>query len=307
MDARAFGRGTGDMSNRLKVGCVFLAIVGVAIWYSTAAAQTGGSDGGNTVTIGVSTSSTWPGLPGHPGTAARGGSGDTSKVQCTDVPLPDAQSAVLGSGGPTPGMWYLVKCPNQPGTANVEHLVWVPAGSVAAPATGTVGADAGAVAARAAASIVLPSPTIQLNPATFSVVNLQSWLAIDPALWRPFTAAATAGGVSVTAQASPTSVTWNMGDGGVVVCDGPGTRYDPTLPESAQTPSCAYTYQRSSEGQTSSDGNPNDGAFQVTATVTWTVTWAALGEPGGGTLPSLQTSSTAPVRVEQVESVGVGQ
>jgi len=292
------------LSIRLKIGCVVLAIVGVAIWRSTAEAETAGSDGGNTVTIGVSTSSTWPGQPGHSGAVPRGGGGGATKVACTDIPLPDAQSAVLGAGGPTPGMWYLVNCPNQSGAPNIEHLVWVPSTSTTTPPAGTAAA---AVAAKAAASIVLPSPSMDLNPAAFSVVNLPSWLAIDPALWHSFSATATAGGVTVSALATPVSVMWNMGDGGVVDCPGPGTRYNPDLPAASQTPSCTYTYRRPSDGQASADGNPNDSAFRVTATVTWTVTWAAVGGPGGGTLPSLQTATTASVRVEQVESVGTGQ
>jgi hypothetical protein len=205
-------------------------------------------------------------------------------------------------------MWYLVQCRIQSGTPNIEHLVWVPDRPNAAAPLGSAAVNPGAVAAQAAASIVLPPPSIELNPASFSVVNLPSWLAIAPAQWHPFTATATAGGVTVSAVATPVSVTWNMGDGaGIVHCDGPGTAYNPSLSESVQIPSCTYTYKRSSDGQPSVDGNPNDGAFRVTATVTWTVTWAAVGEPGGGTLPSLQTASTVGVRVEQVESVGTAQ
>ncbi len=296
------------MSVRKKVGSVVLAVAGLAIWRSTAEAQTGGSDGGDTVTVGVSTSSTWPGHPGHPGAVLRGQGGGSAKATCTDVPLPDAQSAVLGAGGTTPGMWYLVQCSNQPSAPTIEHLLWVTNGPNVAMSSASTVANAGAMAAKAEASIVLPSPSIDLNPAAFSVVNLPSWLAINPALWHSFNASATAAGVTVSAVATPSSVTWNMGDGsGVVECAGPGTTYVPSLSDSIQNPSCTYTYRRSSDGQPSVDGNPNDGAFQVTATVTWTVTWTAVGAPGGGTLPPLQTASTVPVRVEQVESVGTGQ
>jgi len=295
------------MSVRLKIGCVVLAIVGVAIWRSVAGAQTGGSDGGDTVSVGVSTSSSSPGHAGHPGTAARHERGQATPAPCTDIPLPDAQSSVLGAGGPTPGLWYLVKCPNQSGNPNIEHLIWVPTASATTPKAGSAGIGAEAAATQAAASITLPSPSIQLNPAVFSVVNLPSWLAIDPAMWHPFEATATAGGVTATALATPETVNWNMGDGGTVECDGPGSFYEASLPASQQSTSCAYTYRQSSDGQPSSDGDPNDGAFRVTATVTWTVTWTVVGEPGGGTLPSLRTASTVPVRVEQVESIGVGE
>jgi hypothetical protein len=95
-----------------------------------------------------------------------------------------------------------------------------------------------------------------------------------------------------------------MGDGHTVLCSGPGTPYQLTISSSEQTTDCSYTYTSSSAAQPSPDGDPNDGAFRVTATVSWTVSWTVTGGSGGGTLPALHTSSTVPVRVEQVESVG---
>jgi hypothetical protein len=162
-----------------------------------------------------------------------------------------------------------------------------------------------AAAAKAEASIVLPPPSITLNPVAFSVANLPTWLAVDPALWHVFEATATVGGVTATAAATPETVVWTMGDGGVVDCSGPGTPFNPAFAADQQTTSCSYTYRRSSAGEPSANGDPNDGAFPVTATVTWRVAWTAVGAPGGGTLPSLQTATTTAVRVEQVESVGV--
>jgi len=177
-----------------------------------------------------------------------------------------------------------------------------------APATAVgVAANPNVVAARAEASIVLPAPTVHVNPAGFSVVNLPTWLAIDPTMWHSYEATATVDGVTATALATPQTVTWTMGDGDVVECDGPGTEFDSSPSADLQSTSCAYTYVRSSYGQPSDDGNPNDGAYQVTATVTWKVTWTAVGAPGGGPLPSLHTASTVAIRVEQVEAVGTVQ
>ncbi len=144
-----------------------------------------------------------------------------------------------------------------------------------------------------------------MNPSGTSVVNLPTWLAIDPAIWHSYQATATVSGVTATAVATPQSVLWTMGDGGVVECGGPGVLYDPDLPADGQATSCSYTYAHSSDGQPSSDGDPNDGAFTVSARVTWNVTWSSVGAPGGGALPSLQTEATMSVRVEQVESIGV--
>jgi hypothetical protein len=154
---------------------------------------------------------------------------------------------------------------------------------------------------------VLPAPSIAVNPAAFSVVNFPTWLSIGRAMWHQYRATATVGGVTATAVATPQSVMWTMGDGGAIECDGPGTSYDPHVAPNLQSTSCAYTYSRSSRGEPSADGNPNDGAYEVIATVTWKVTWAAAGAPGGGNLPSLRTASRTAVRVEQVEAVGVVQ
>jgi hypothetical protein len=153
--------------------------------------------------------------------------------------------------------------------------------------------------------MVLPTPAILFNPATFSVVNIATWLSIDPTVWHAYQATATAGDVTAKAVATPETVTWAMGDGGNVECQGPGTSFNPAVAVDAQSTDCSYTYKQSSAGQPSGDGDPNDGSFLVTATISWKVTWTAVGAPGGGTLTPLETTSQRPLRVEQVESVGV--
>jgi hypothetical protein len=163
--------------------------------------------------------------------------------------------------------------------------------------------DPHAVALQAENSLNLPSPTIEFNPPTNAVVNLPTWLWVDAGLWHPYVVSATVGAVTATATATPTSVTWNLGDGGSLECAGPGTAYRTDLPASAQQTSCSHEYQTTSLGQPSPDGNPNDGAFRITATVAWEVAWTAQGAPGGGTLPALTTTSATNLRVEQVESV----
>jgi len=289
------------VSNRVKVWGVLLLVCTLAVWSAAAFAGVAtGSDGGNTATVGAATSSSSAGLstgPGHSASEIRSGSGATCSY--TPVELAAAAGFDLYPGGPTPGEWYLVNCP---GVA--ESAEWVPTSPAAPPAPAAGGVSPMAAAAKAESSIVLPAPTIMVNPVDFSVVNLPTWLAVDPALWHVFEATATVGGVSATAVATPETVTWSMGDGGVVHCEGPGTQYNPGLAADLQSTSCAYTYRRSSFGEPSVDGNPNDRAFPVTATVTWKVTWTTIGAPGGGDLPSLQTASSLAVRVEQVESIG---
>jgi hypothetical protein len=298
----------------LKAGAAVFLVVGMVALSSHAfalpsTAQESGQgstagDAGHGVSVGVTTTATSPGTSGAT-TPGRGGG--VSGPVCTYTPVTLSASGGFGlpAGGPTPGWWYIVQCagPSAPG----EQVVWVPTnpGTPAAPAG--VEVSPSVVAAEAAASIVLPSPVIQLNPAAFSVVNFATWLSVGAGAWHPFQATAAVGGVTATATAIPESVEWTMGDGGSIDCAGPGTPYNPAVQADLQSTACSYAYTRSSDGEPSTDGNPDDGAFNVTATVTWKVTWTTVGVAGGGTLPPLETSATIPVRVEQVESVGTVQ
>ena len=199
-----------------------------------------------------------------------------------------------------PGTWYAEICPGFAAYLPTQ-VVFVAASAGSPGPAGTVSPSE--VAERAARSISLPSPVIGLNPSQYSITGLATWLWVSPSQWHAYSATASVAGVSATAQAVPRSVTWNMGDGDTVVCDGPGTVYQPDVPAAEQQTSCSYTYRSTSAGQPSQDGDPDDGAFPVTATITWDVTWWSSVPGEGGELPALQTSSTVPVRVEQVQSV----
>jgi DDE superfamily endonuclease len=62
----------------------------------------------------------------------------------------------------------------------------------------------------------------------------------------------------------------------------------------AASPTRGQTY---TTGSTSASG----GVFTVTATVTWSITWAGGGQTGA--LPALTTTATAPIRVAPVQTV----
>jgi len=296
----------GRLSHRMKiwVAAAIVALIGTqgafVAWAATNSSSA--SDGGNTVRVGVGNTTSKPGRSATHSGVHRGSSSGASSAPCSYIPLPAKDAATFGAGGPTPGAWYFVKCPGRDLTIYNGALSWFPSG--APPAAPAPAVAPSALAVQAAASLTLPSPVINLNPSAFSVVNLSSWLWVDPQAWHSFRATASAGGVSATAIATPDTVSWSMGDGHTVICEGPGTPYQPAVSFDAQTTNCSYTYVKSSAGQPSPDGDPNDGAFSVTATISWTVRWSAAGVVGGGSLPPLQTSSTVPVRVEQVESVG---
>ena len=156
----------------------------------------------------------------------------------------------------------------------------------------------------AGGAIAEPSPTVdQLESNRVQCREFTNLVVGQPQHLATFQRDRNRGAVSATATATPESVVWSMGDGASVTCTGPGTAYQSSLSPEAQSTACSYTYRTSSAGQPSLDGDPNDGAFVVTASIVWDVTWHAFGVPGGGALSPLRTSSTTSVRVEQIESV----
>jgi hypothetical protein len=184
--------------------------------------------------------------------------------------------------------------------AHPSTVIFLPAGA-SSPAVAT-GAPGLTLALTAERSISLPSPVIHLDPSQYSVTGLPTWMWIDSSVWHGYSATASAGGITATARAIPSSVQWAMGDGTEVVCNGPGVPFRPDEPAGAQQTYCAHTYNHTSLGQPSADGNPDHGAYTVIATITWVVTWTT-NEPGlGGALPPLSTEASTLVRVEQVQS-----
>jgi hypothetical protein len=190
----------------------------------------------------------------------------------------------IGAGSepdpPVEGTVYWIVCSD--GYVNI--LVYDPGNIV----------DPGTLARRAFAELPLiyPSPRTAPPPTAKQLVGVRTWLWVDPADWQPMSATATIVGLSATVTAQPTKVIWTMGDGSTVTCNGPGTPYDPKLPDSEQSSTCSHTYQ-------------HDGTYTVRATIVWTVSWAATNGQGG-TLPNVQRSTEFPLTVEQRQAVITG-
>jgi hypothetical protein len=197
--------------------------------------------------------------------------------------------AVEGIGPPRgeePGAWYRRTC--DLGNGNTSgSIIWI-----------ADGVDPEQLAAQAEDRAPIPAPSIRMNPdaGDGSVVHVPTWLWIDGSQWVPVSAQASAGGVTVTATAAPQSVTWDMGNGDTVVCQGPGTPYDASRPASDQTTDCSYTYERSSASQP-------DGTYLVTATVSWNVTWTIVGAPGGGGLGASPRSESVAIPVAEIQAL----
>jgi hypothetical protein len=190
------------------------------------------------------------------------------------------------------GAYYDVTCSPQ-NLSTGGGIVWIPAGPAGAA---VVLPNPAVLAQQAVSQLGIPNLQIDASPAVGAdqLVGLPTWLWLEPDGWHPITATAAVPGESVTATATPTSVTWNLGDGTSMVCQGPGTPYTTADASGAPSPTCGYTYRTSSAGQ------PND-TFAVTATVSWSVSWAGGGQTG--TVPALENTASTALRVAQVESL----
>ena len=137
----------------------------------------------------------------------------------------------------------------------------------------------------------IPAPSIGAGPdRTKIAVNLWTWLWVDDP--GPLTATVAAAGVSVTATATLASTTWTLGEPATtgdsytsgppatITCNGSGTEPPPTFGWKAEPP-CGYQFHwRSTKERTGGTG-----AWPITATSNWDVTWQSnTGVTGATTL-----------------------
>jgi hypothetical protein len=174
-----------------------------------------------------------------------------------------------------------------------RSIVGVPKGS---PVPGAPPVDPRVVAQRAVDSLELRPIQIGLTPPTGSsaptLVGIPTWMWVDqpgPASFGPATATASAGDVTVTAEAKVAGITWDMGDGTTVEC-GAGTPYSPAFGANS-SPTCGHRY-----------GAP--GTYTVQATSHWVVDWTGGGSSGRITL---ELDSTASVTVAEAFGLVTGQ
>ncbi len=227
-----------------------------------------------------------------PVSGGAGGGGGTSPCTWTPVEadLVGEQAELIFTRMPNAQYaWYLQECTNPDGSVTSTFIPVEITDPEPAP-------DPEALRASAQEELRLPSPRIAMSPPGEQVVHVASWLWLDGGLWRPHSSSASAGGVTATVTATPTRTVWDMGNGETVVCDGPGTPYDPSRADAAQSTSCSYTYRNSSAGR------PGH-AYPMTVTVEWQLGWTVTGAAGGGALPGLTTSTSTTVPVGEVQAL----
>ncbi|AZM50996.1 hypothetical protein DMB38_25995 [Streptomyces sp. WAC 06738] len=154
----------------------------------------------------------------------------------------------------------------------------------------------GVVVQRAVEQLKLPEPVIRTSPDEdfVQVVRVPTWMWVEHSSWGPVSTSAAVEGVRVTAVARPRRAVWSMGEGGQVVCRGPGTPYSGAYSPKASSPDCGYTYRRASF---SAPGQ----AYQVSVRVVWDVQWQGGGQ--AGVVPGLVMDSQRELVVDEVQAV----
>lgn len=162
--------------------------------------------------------------------------------------------------------------------------------------------DPAVVAAQVIARLQLPSGAPKVGPPP--EVNRWNMVAVGYPLWlwtegdTDLQTAAAAQGLSVSLHAKATSTTFDMGEGGSVMCDPDAApewvrgESEPGVP----SPSCGYTYETAS--MTKATGWK--GTYTVTATTSWTIDWTAGGEAG---TVVVERAATAQVPVGELQAV----
>ena len=140
------------------------------------------------------------------------------------------------------------------------------------------------------------APPIATSPSADDrlYTQVQTWLWLEDQWWTTYSATANAGRVSATVTATPTSASWDTGDGGGTTCRGPGVAWQRGMPDDDAT-YCKHTYTNSSAGQ-------EGGTYTLSATVTFEITWTS-NTGGGGSLEAIDRTASRDVEVGEIQAV----
>jgi hypothetical protein len=185
-----------------------------------------------------------------------------------------------------------------------SSVMWVPE-----PEPGGAGDGDGIFVARqeARARVEPARPLFAVSPEQ-AVVQFPTWLWLEEDYWQSASASSTTpGGVTVTVDATPVEVTWDL-DEGVQVCDGPGVAWSPLAeaayelqPETVRgtgNPACTFTFIDASSTRPS-------GVFDASVTVRWEFSWSLNGADRG-VFGSVEVSDAWELRVGEVQAVITG-
>jgi hypothetical protein len=148
-----------------------------------------------------------------------------------------------------------------------------------------------------AVNISTPQPSLSPAATTTQIVGLPLWAWTSASEWNPKSVTVEAAGASLTMTATPAFSVWSMGDGGSVVCRGPGTPY-PSAPAASppeKSPDCGYTYVEPSTSQ------PGE-TYRVSVTTHWKLVWTATNGSSGAE-PDLTATSNLRLKVSEVQAL----
>jgi hypothetical protein len=248
----------------------------------------------------VDTSVTDIGAPAHRSRGAslasrRSGSHVTCKY--TEMLIPTSLTVEVRDG--VPGQIYWLDCSN-----GLHSVAWVPhrRGPTAPPRV-----SAGQLAQQAVNQLALPAPDVHYNPNLVdgriaTVVGVPTWFWVTAASYRTLAQTTAAGGVWARVVARPARTEWQTGtpDARNIVCNGPGTAYNPSQP--TRTSACTTTYMQSSAHEPQRGPDPNNRYFVATVTTVWQVSWTGNGG-ARGTLPEIRRQTTFLIAVAEVQAV----
>lgn len=255
---------------------------------------------------GIATTVFVPGSPGTRDPIVQGAGGATSNgpaVTCTyelDYSNPASHPGDYpGLHGPgrvagTDGDYYYRTCSD-----GTQGMVWVPKGQPAAGAPAyTVTPEQLALEARN--RLVLSQPSVHRSPVEtndyqgdpFTWVNLWTWFWTDPGDYQPETQTTSVGPIWATVVATPVGLLFDPGDGSDAVrCPGPGRAWTDSDGDDEPPSGCGFQYR-----------HVTDGTVTSRLGILWRVTWTGSGGTGG-TLPTMETVTGAPLRVLQAQVV----
>jgi hypothetical protein len=163
------------------------------------------------------------------------------------------------------------------------------------------------LAAAAYEWLPLPETEIEMSPDMDGpqTVNLASWIWHDTADIGEVSATAELEslGLSATTVATPSALHIDPGTADAVLhpsngectINANGTIGEPYTPDRADDePPCGITYQRATTGIE---------PYQLTATITWSVTWTGTGTPDPQPLPDAVLETTHDITVEEVQTI----
>lgn len=155
------------------------------------------------------------------------------------------------------------------------------------------------LAAQAVRELVLPLPQVRTAPPRGrpAMVGVPQWFWLyGDGQWRPMAKRVQAGDVWAEVVASPHRLVVSPGAGlPDVVCQGPGSAYDPHRPPKDQQSGCTYLYERSSAGRPG-------GRYRVSVTVVWGATWRGSGG-AGSTLAPISRTTSFPLPVAEAQAL----